>query len=150
MATAVSVAAVAPVRTTRRHLRAKVEMADSVPHAVADTIVSPAVTHVVVSGYDKALRSRKESFFVTNRLDVAGTIVKVDLTIGYYDMKGRELTSRRASVDCDIPPGSTRNMTIPAWDTQQSFYYHRSQRPRRAVATPYNVKFTIDRVVVKQ
>lgn len=104
---------------------------------------------MAVSGYDKALRSRRESFFVSNKLGGEDAIVWLEFTIGYYDMSGRELNSRRASLHCDIPAGATRNLTIPTWDTQQAFYYYRSQRPRRSVATPYNVKFTIDRIVVK-
>lgn len=150
MMMALSVTAVSPVRTTRRHLHAKAIEADSAAATPGDTIFSPAAGEVAVSGYDKALRSRRESFFVSNKLSKGGVIVWLEFTIGYYDMSGRELNSRRASLDCDIPAGATRNLTISTWDTQQAFYYYRSQRPRRSVATPYNVKFTIDKIVVKQ
>ncbi|MDE6454051.1 MAG: hypothetical protein K2L27_07610 [Muribaculaceae bacterium] len=136
--------------TTRRHRPrpeagmvrpAAVEVADTV--AVADS--SAYARTVVLSGFDKTLASRRESFFVTNTSDSA-EIVWLALSIHYYDTAGRQLHSRRTRVRCNVPPLQTRRIDIPAWD-RQGVYYYRGSEPRRrvqAAAAPFEVSMSVD------
>lgn len=126
-------------RTTRSRLR-------PAPRAVAtpqqlhpyDTIATAADSAAIVfSGYEKTLSSNKESFFATNRTD--SLINTLDIEITYLDIKGRQLDTRRLTLETDLPAGETRRFDIPAWDRQKVFYYHLSPTPRAAHATPYRV-----------
>ncbi len=124
-------------RTTRSRLRVKpVEDA-----AVADTenrydTIAPDSQKIIVAGYDKPLTSRKETFFVTNGYDRA--IAALEIELKYYDMSGRQLHSANRWISCDVPQGETRQLNIPSWDKQLSFYFYQSVKPRRQ-ATPYKV-----------
>lgn len=138
IAVLLSLAASGAVRkTTRPRLKVSPEVVDVNRVAMSDTIAVDS-TLLVHSGYDKPLRSTVETMFITSRLDSA-TVTAVEIAIRYLDMKGRQLHERRQWVDVTIPPGETRLVTLPTWDRQQSFYYHRSRRPRYATATPYTV-----------
>lgn len=90
-----------------------------------------------LSGYDKPVNARKESFLITNESPLA--ITGASLKITYRDMKGRMLHSRTASLKCNVPPGETRKTEISSWDTQNSFYYYLSSEPRK-IAAPYKVE----------
>ncbi len=116
------------------------------PAPGCDTIFD--VTGVVIAGYDKPLRSRHETFFVTNnRTD---TLLGLWFTVDYYTVDGRRLHSRTDSV-CNvvIPPGDTRNCSISSWDRQQAFYYRLSQAPTRSQGSPYDVRFTLTKALVR-
>lgn len=91
-------------------------------------------------GFDKTVTSGVESFFISNGLDKA--IRGMEIEIIYYDMKGRQLHRRTVSIDCDIPPGETMRTDIKSWDTQKSFYFHQSVKPRRQ-ATPFDVRIDL-------
>ena len=54
-----------------------------------------------LSGYDKPVNARKESFLITNESPLA--ITGASLKITYRDMKGRMLHSRTASLKCNVP-----------------------------------------------
>lgn len=131
--------------TTRRGLRvdpsALAASTDTV--AVTEDTVSVADGDIVVSGYDKPLRSYGESFFLTNRTDSA--ITGVELTIDYRDTRGRQLHHRSLRHDIDLPAGETRRADISSWDRRQTFYYIRGPKPRTSGVTPYDVKITIVR-----
>ena len=132
---AVAASAVAlPDKTTRTGLR---PVQESAPPPIWDTgtVSSDSVLDIV--GYDKPLRSRKESLFITNRSD--RHLEKAELSLNYRDMEGRQLHQVTRWVNCDIPAGETRQVTFPSWDTQLSFYYHLSRPPRTASVTPYDV-----------
>ena len=87
-------------------------------------------------GFDKTITSSIESFFISNGLQDTLTGLEVEIT--YSDMKGRQLHKRSVHVDCDIPSGETKRIDIKSLDTQKSFYFHKSLRPKRQ-ATPYDV-----------
>lgn len=106
-----------------------------------DTIVSPTPETVRLSGYDKPLGSRVESLFVSNRLD--RDIIALEITLTYRDMQGRTLHETTRRVRADIPAAATRRIQFPSWDTQNSFYYRHSRRPRTANVTPYDVTCTV-------
>ncbi len=109
----------------------------------ADTILAPDPDAVRLSGFDKTLRSPSESFFVTNSLPDSSTIIRLTVTFDYFDMQGRQLHSADHTIPCRIPPRATRRLSVPSWDSQHTFYYHRSPAPRRSSATPFTVRSTL-------
>ncbi|MCM1483249.1 MAG: hypothetical protein NC043_02865 [Muribaculaceae bacterium] len=130
-------------RTTRRALHTSAP-ASKPAIAGADTIVHPQ-GWIKVSGYDKPLRSSRESALFTNT--ASRTIISVTIGIHYTDMQGRELHARTVELPCSIPPDATRQLYWPSWDRQLTFYYHLSPRPRRASATPYRITCTVDTLI---
>lgn len=89
-------------------------------------------------GYDKPLRSLRESIFVTNRFDspISGFAIDVE----YTDGRGEMLHRRMISVKCDVPPGETRQLYVPAWDRHYTYYYKSTRIRKHAPdAVPYDV-----------
>ena len=129
-----STSAVFGQHTTRSRLKPS-RPAKSASEAVRDTVACAGDTAALVfSGYDKLLRSTKESFFVSNRTD--SPITRLIFNIEYLD-------SRTDSVEIKLPPGGTRRVDIPSWDRQKTFYYYRSPQPKTAQATPYRVRISL-------
>ncbi len=138
-------------RTSRGRLR-------PAPAAVSDTVGAGDVSglrtvcsdsvSVSVKGYDKPLRSRRETFFIVNA-DTALTVERACLTITYFDMDGRMLHRRSENLDCEVPALETRRVAIPSWDTQRTFFFHLSDPPARAVGTPYQVTITVDSILCR-
>lgn len=91
-------------------------------------------------GYDKTVNSTKESFFVVNECDY--TIENLTIEITYYDMQGRQLHQLTRDIEANIPPHQTRRKDISSWDTQKSFYFYQSAKPRRQ-ATPFDVSIKL-------
>lgn len=131
-------------RTTRRGIRPKPQTQDA--KVAADTIFAPADSLVTLSGYEKPLRSRRETFFVTNTSPQH--ISAVNITLEYLDSSGRQLHSRTITIPADIPPGETRKVDTPSWDTQLTFYYCESP-PARVTARcyPYSVRSRINYIL---
>ncbi|MDE6648783.1 MAG: hypothetical protein K2K45_02510 [Muribaculaceae bacterium] len=102
-----------------------------------DMIIRPAVRFY---GFDKTIGSSFESFFITNGLD--STIEGMEISITYFDMKGRQLHRRTTRIDCKAAAGETIRTDIKSWDIQKSFYFHRSAKPKRQ-ATPFDVKIDL-------
>ena len=92
--------------------------------------------NVVLTGFDKKRNNSKESFFIINNTGSALNGVGVDIT--YLTPDGRMLTHRYAVISITIPAGETRKVDIPAWDTQHSFYYLKSD-PDPSRGNPFNV-----------
>lgn len=126
-------------RTTRPRLKTQQVNADCVK---ADTLSLPSDSLLHLSGYDKPLRSSRESLFVTNR--TCRTIKEISLEVEYLDRHGRQLHKRRVTVRCDIPSGQTRRVEFPTWDTQHAFYYRLSTKPQRADGAPYDIRCTVN------
>ncbi len=103
-----------------------------------DSIIRFIPSSIKFAGYDKQATSRRETFHVIN--ESAADLKKALIEIIYKDMKGRMLHKRKVNVVCDVPSGETRITDIPTWDTQFSFYYYLSNKPRR-IASPYMVEF---------
>lgn len=97
-------------------------------------------------GFDKTVTSNQESFFVSNGLD--SLLTGMDVMITYTDMKGRQLHKRSVKLECDIPPHETKRIDVKSWDTQRSFYYHKSVKPKRQ-ATPFEVSIELLSVSIK-
>lgn len=93
---------------------------------------------IVFTGFDKTLRNGKESFFIINKTD--RVLTGVTLYIDYRTPDGRQLTKRLLKLSCAIPPGETRKADVPTFDTQHSFFYVDSERPKRG-GNPFTVTF---------
>lgn len=134
--------------TMRRGLKLRGQEATNTAVSVAcDTVSAP--TFVAVSGYDKPLRSRRESVFVANS-DTARTLHSVELEITYTDMQNHMLHRRTKWVTANAAPGERRLLTFPSWDVQCVFYYHQNQPYRpRTQATPYKVSIRVLRATTQ-
>ena len=126
----------------------KTSKADSPQHS--DSIISLTTDSLIFTekirpairfyGFDKTLGSTMESFFISNGLDYE--IKGMEIQITYSDMKGRQLHKRNVSLECVIPPKETMRTDIKSWDTQKSFYFHQSAKPKRQ-ATPFTAKIEL-------
>ena len=135
-------------RTTRKGLKAENTASATASAATVDTIDAPPAHTVDINGYDKPLRSSRETFFATN--NGKQTIAGMAFTITYLDSSGRQLHKAHHNTSSEIPAGETRQIAVRSWDKQQSFYYTRSTVPVRASqATPYDVKIEIDTIFVR-
>ncbi len=132
-------------RTTRRGLKVRAVAPTAVEAAPGDTLRFPSADDVRISGFDKPLRSRFETMFVTNcRLS---TITAVCFIIDYTDPSGRQLHQSIRTVHCDIPPGETRQLKFSTWDAQSAFYYVVTGKPRRSEGSPFDIRCRINYVV---
>lgn len=95
---------------------------------------------IVFAGYDKQLHKSTESFFISNHTDTLLKSVKIAIT--YHDMHGAMLHEKTEKIDADIPPGETRKADIRSFDTQGSFYYHLSPKPRKG-GIPFDTRIRI-------
>lgn len=111
----------------------------SLPEALGDSLRGA----IRFYGFDKTLTSSSESFFISSSL--TDTVKNVVITLTYSDMQGRRLHKREVSIRCLLPPGETIRQDIRSWDTQKSFYYHKSAPPRRQ-ATPFKVRIELKAV----
>ena len=112
-----------------------------------DTVRAPSRDSIQASGYDKPLRTNRETLLITN----AGTtpLEGLSLTISYFDMQGRQLHERTDTLKTRVPPGSTRMIHLSTWDRQHSYYYHRGQKPRTANVTPYDIRCRINFILTR-
>lgn len=113
--------------------------ADSICEIKDSTLLLQRIT---LRGYEKTRDATQESLFATN--NAAKTLTLLCLAIEYRDEKGRQLHRREVRIPCEIPTGETRLLNFPSWDKQHTFYYRHSPAPKRAQASPYDVK--IERV----
>lgn len=93
---------------------------------------------VKYSRFDKPASSILETFSVTNTTD--RTLKAVGLFLEYRTPDGLQLHKRYVRIDCDIPPGETRMLSVRSFDKQKSYYYQGSAKPRKR-ATPFDVIF---------
>ena len=128
--------------STRHGLKAIPRQTAQVSATSLDTITGDGIA-VDFYGYEKTLRSTRETVFVTNRSSRPTAALR--FTINYYDAQGRLLHSRKVTAAAEIPPGETRRLDFPSWDKQCTFYYTGSPRPRTP-AIPYSIKITGDTV----
>lgn len=135
-------------RTLRGKLRAAEHMdspADTVRTSLDTVIVAPGGHLLDINGYDKPLRSRRETFFATNNSDRA--VAAIAFTITYLDGSNRQLHAASHHSATSIPARETRQLSLRSWDVQNAFYYRRSTVPQRAdQATPYDVRISVDTV----
>lgn len=107
-----------------------------------DTLWAPPADSVAASGFEKTLRSTRESVYITNR--TASPIEGLSLEISYFDISGRMLHKADQEISADIPAGETRLIDFPSFDRQGLYYYHLSPLPARARrATPFKASVSI-------
>lgn len=95
------------------------------------------IEQISFSGFDKPATSSRESFFIHNSTD--RTLSGVSLYIEYLNAEGEQLHKRWLKLDCNIPPGETRQALIESWDKQKSFHYLKSRATHDS--EPFSVKF---------
>ncbi len=116
--------------------------AATVAPAPADTLPAAYADSLSISGFEKPLRSRHETFFVTN--SSGSHVGSVEVEIDYRDLQGRQLHRAVHTVYCDLPPGQTRRLQVPAMDREGLMYYRLSPVPRGARhATPFDAVIRI-------
>lgn len=123
-------------KTTRRGLKVAPAKETVVSSDTLDSFV-PSPGMIRLSGYDKPLRSTKESIFVTNAS--RRTLCFIDLEITYFDESGRQMHKRNIKLHVNIPGGETRQLTFSSWDKQRNLYYVKSGKPRTSDGTPYSI-----------
>lgn len=100
---------------------------------------SLSVDSLNISGYDKPLRSLRETFFVHNNYSQILTSVSISFT--YRSDDGYMLHSRAINIKCHIPPSETRQLFMTAWDRQYAYYFVNTRiKPRSKGAIPYIVE----------
>ena len=117
--------------------------------AVMDTIALPRNDAVRFSGYEKENRSTRETFFITNNLGPDSTLTAIEVTFTYFTMQGKQLHQRTELIRCLIPPGETRALSIPTWDSNHAFHYHLSTPPRSRRSSPFRVTSTPLRLILQ-
>lgn len=95
---------------------------------------------IVFSGYNKSLNDSYETFYVTNNtpFDISRLIIR----FSYTNIKGEVLHEEEYDIQCLIPAGTTRQLSVRTWDKQHNHYYYKSRKPRRS-AVPYHVKYKL-------
>lgn len=123
-------------RTTRQGLTERAQYA----YQANDTLAANPDSLITFSGYDKTLRSHKETILAFN--GSKDTITALTIMITYMDMQGHQLHVRRVTLHQPLPPGERRMFTFASWDKQNSYYFHRTEpgRLRYQSVTPYRVK----------
>lgn len=127
-------------RTTRPGL--KLEQSHMAQASSASDTIAPAA--IRLSGYEKTLKSARESLLATNL--GADTISEIEITINYLDLQGRQIHMRnvRLNPGSPIPPGQTRMLEFKSWDSQRVWHYRLSPPSSpKGQATPYDVKVTV-------
>lgn len=106
----------------------------------ADTVAY--ADRISLSGYDKTLYDRNETFYVSNGTPFRLSRVVVKMV--YTNESGEMLHEQTYDIACDIPSGETRQLSVRSFDTQHTHYYYKSRKPRRS-AIPYKVEYTLER-----
>ncbi len=120
----------------------KAESSDSILSLSTDSLafVDKILPAIRFYGFDKTVGSNVESFFISSALDKE--ISGMEIQITYYDMHGRQLHKRLIPLSVKIPPQETIRTDTKSWDTQKSFYFYQSVKPKRQ-ATPFSVKIDL-------
>ncbi len=135
--------------TTRKHLKPSVELQSGIAYTkenqYADTITDHTSKLVRFCGYEKTLRTSRETIFIENLCD--STISSISFTINYLDSDKRQIHQRKIRHKTDIPPRQARRIDIKSWDTQKSYYYIHGDKPRKS-ATPYDITIFPDTLFI--
>ncbi|MCM1028624.1 MAG: hypothetical protein NC342_03330 [Pseudoflavonifractor sp.] len=121
-------------RVTTRPKLERISGAAAADVAVADSL---PLDSIILSGYDKPLRSRSETLFVTN--SSSRRLISLTIVLDYSDLQGRQLHQMTLERGVDIPAGATRQITFTSWDRQMTFVYLNSRRSARSRGIPFTV-----------
>lgn len=136
------VAVAAQGKKTRTTHSGRLQRAEQSVTATVDVVpaIIPDSGDIILAGYDKPLRTRRETVLATNHR--AHAVDSLFLTIRYIDADGRQLHERTVAIGQTIPAGETRQLQFPTWDVQQSYYYYLSTPPRAGI--PYRILARVD------
>ena len=93
---------------------------------------------VTMKGYSKLTGANKESFMLVNHsnLHLSG----LEIRFKYTDLDGAIIHERTATVECDLPPFQSRQVSIKSFDEGHRFYYYRSKAQKGAIAYDLTIK----------
>ncbi len=131
--------ATADTRTTRGgKLTLRSDKKQNLPDGIHN-YDSMTIDSLSISGYDKPLRSLRETFFVHNNYSQILSSISVSFT--YRSDDGLMLHSRTINIKCHIPPSETRQLFMTSWDRQYAYYFVDTRiKPRSKGAIPYIVE----------
>lgn len=137
------------INSTRKRLKLD-ESQQETWNNVIDLIVVERVDDfsekaVTMRGYSKPAGAAKESFMLTNNTNLY--ISLVEMIFRYSDMEGVSVHERTESIVCDLPPYSSRQVSIKSFDEGKRFYYYKNKPRKDAVA--YKVAIKLLRYDVK-
>ncbi len=104
-------------------------------------------SEILISRYAKPAGSLKETFQLKN--GTARELKRVILRIDYFRPDSSQIHSRQATVDCDIPAGEERQITLRSWDPQKNYFFLHGTKPRKK-ASPYWVIITPEALFFKR
>ena len=128
------------VTTVRKGLVTRSDI-DRLERVVSSDSIAYA-DRISLSGYDKTLYDRNETFYVSNGTPFR--ISRIVVKMVYTNLSGEMLHEQTYDIECDIPAGETRQLSVRSFDTQHTHYYYKSRKPRRS-AIPYKVEYTLER-----
>ena len=140
-----SIDVVARENTTRRNLVKTNETEVVVDSIWIDDISDFKENVVIMKGYSKRAGATKETFMLVNNSNMH--ISLVEFLFRYNDMSGNVFHERAAEVKCDLPPYSSRQVSIKTFDEGGKFYYYKSKQGRDAIA--YDLKIKLQRYDIK-
>ena len=103
------------------------------------------LSQVTFRGFDKPVESRVETFFVINTAPYR--LTRLTVRMDYFGSDGEKMHSRECVIDCDIPAGEQRQVSVPSFDRQQTYRYLHSRVPPRRAASTFTVRLTAVRLV---
>ena len=137
------------VNSTRKDLQLESSQKAKVDNVI-DTIVIKSAgdfceNAVTMRGYAKSAGAAKETFMLTNNTNLWLSLV--EFTFRYTDVDGVQVHERTEIISCDLPPYSSRQMSIKSFDVGKKFYYYKNKPRKDAVA--YKVAIKLLRYDVK-
>lgn len=136
------------VNSTRKNLQSSVIM-----ETVVDTIIVEDVTvfcenAVSMRGYSKRISDMKETFMLTNNTNLY--LSQVELCIRYRDVEGVLLHERTEYIPCDLPPYSSRQLSIKTFDEGRKFHYIKNKSGKGTVAYEIEMRLLSYSVKIKR
>ncbi len=130
------------VNSTRKGLQLKVSPTEKVDNVI-DTVIIDRVDDfcenaVTMRGYSKSVGAGKETFMLTNNTNRWFSLV--EFTFRYTDMDGVQVHERTEKIPCDLPPYSSRQLSIKSFDEGKKFYYYKNKPRKDAVAYKVAIK----------
>ncbi|MDE5744303.1 MAG: hypothetical protein K2H84_01425 [Paramuribaculum sp.] len=123
-------------KTTRKGLKA-IPAKEQPAKSDSLDFFAPSPGMIRLSGYDKPLRSYRESIYITNASRRPLRFINLEIT--YLDEQGKQLHRRNVKLNVTVPAGETRQLTFSSWDKQRNMYYVKSGKPRTSDGTPYSI-----------
>ncbi|MGM9827949.1 MAG: hypothetical protein ACI30O_07125 [Muribaculaceae bacterium] len=134
--------------TTRNKLKANPGLRPEVSVRYDTLSQAAASRYVVFTGYEKPLRSTKETVLLHLNED-APDVKRVIFDIEYLDLSGKVLHKRTVDLPVEVRPGGTRMCVFKSWDVNKVFYYHINKPPRTsAQGTPYSINLDLKSALV--